>query len=96
MALREFTDADGVAWQVWNVIPTLERRGIPLAGIALSPKATRGWLAFQSATDRRRLYDPPEGWDVLSDDELRTFCRAAMPVTTRAEHPPHPPPVSGA
>lgn len=48
MALREFTDSSGVAWQVWEVHPKLTERRL----IAARRAATR-------ATSERRLLDQP-------------------------------------
>ncbi|MGZ8375636.1 MAG: hypothetical protein ACXWZS_06545 [Gemmatirosa sp.] len=39
-----------------------------------------GWLAFQAGTVRRRLVPIPDGWEALSESELRALCQAAAAV----------------
>lgn len=89
MALREFTDSSGVAWQVWEVHPKLKERGL----ITGEREAIR-------VSDERPLLDPPpfgpeqdlaqgwlafassverrrsaipESWETLSSDGLRAL-----------------------
>ena len=69
MAYREFQDADGVRWEVWDVLPnqvtsTLRYR------LRLPPDLLRGWLAFYSAKEARRLAPIPATWPIMSDAEL--------------------------
>jgi len=77
MAHREFTDPQGGRWEVWDVYPT-----VPISGRAhtLSEDAAEGWLAFQSAREKRRFYRPPPGWAEMTDEQLVFLCRHAVPV----------------
>jgi hypothetical protein len=76
MACREFTDAVGRYWVVWDVYPTLAERRHRNAGpppgtrdrrrfierrAHLRHSMTKGWLAFEAADgERRRLAPIPE------------------------------------
>ncbi len=53
----------------------------------LSPDLARGWLAFESETEKRRLAPIPQRWESLSDTELTRLCKQARPVVL----PPVPP-----
>lgn len=44
----------------------------------------RGWICFESPTEKRRLAPPPEGWDAASDEELVEMCRRGVPLGERA------------
>ena len=87
MAHRQFTDPDGVEWQVWEVIPsTAERRGTTDRRtdhrdeddrrrhvhfrVQLDDGMERGWLVFESAGEKRRVYPVPPDWASWPDDEL--------------------------
>jgi hypothetical protein len=60
---------------------TVDRRTVHgAAGLAVSPGYERGWLAFQSGLERRRLAPVPEGWAGLEGAELERLCQAATPV----------------
>lgn len=48
-----------------------------------APGLENGWVCFQSAGDKRRLYPPPTGWDGLAADELIRLCGQAEPVSPR-------------
>jgi hypothetical protein len=91
MAVRDFVDAQGVAWKVWPVIPE-----------SLQPKTAAedylgeyeaGWLCFESAAERRRLPEYPDNWEQLSEPELRALLHLATVVTKRKSRhlPPEPP-----
>jgi len=76
MAYREFHDADGVRWEVWDVLPnqvtsTLRSR------LRLPPELLRGWLAFYSAKEARRLAPIPATWPIMSDADLVAALRRA-------------------
>ena len=71
MALREFIDASGVSWRVWETAP--ER----FDGLALEYQ--RGWLTFDNGTDRYRLAPIPIEWESLSDERLALLLRLAEP-----------------
>ena len=82
MGLREVRDADGVAWNVFDVFP-LERQLAPgrPTPARLAPEMASGWLAFQSeAGERRRVVPTPAGWERLSDAELVALLAGATPA----------------
>lgn len=60
-----------------------ERRVSPGIRIALTPRLSRGWLAFESDTERRRLAPIPEEWQLLPDAELRELWRGAEQLPRR-------------
>lgn len=73
MSIREFTDDEGVRWQVWKTLPG--RTG------AVSPGLEDGWLTFAAGVHRRRLAPIPSVWDRAADDpELRMMLALAEPV----------------
>jgi hypothetical protein len=81
MACREFNDADGVRWEVWDVLPqqvapTLSSR------LRLPPELLGGWLAFYSSKEARRLAPIPATWPSMSDPELAAALKRA-PLLTR-------------
>jgi len=39
----------------------------------------KGWLTFQSKSERRRLAPAPAGWEQMSDEELEGLLRQAAP-----------------
>ena len=98
MALREFRDRAGLRWRAWDVHPGAERPGIPSVhphGPEAEPEAlfsdrvrrqfAEGWLAFETAGERRRLAPIPPGWEELPEDKLRELCeRAARLVAVPA------------
>jgi hypothetical protein len=65
-AHRAFRDDKGIYWEVWEVhprgredlIPPGMRRDLQL----VSPELSVGWLAFESAGERRRHAPIPLGW----------------------------------
>jgi len=69
MGLREFTDADGVAWRVWSIQPTNPA--------IVSPELRTGWLTFDCGSSRRRLSPIPDDWEAAEIDRLRLLCRVA-------------------
>ncbi|HEY5061375.1 MAG TPA: hypothetical protein VII52_07545 [Gemmatimonadaceae bacterium] len=88
---REIEDARGVRWTAFAVYPS--RR---TSGRAPLPDAfQRGWLAFDSGMETRRLTPIPDGWRDLSVDELRELCEKAEIAPRRStsrQSPPPPPP----
>jgi len=76
MALREFTDAAGCRWQVWDTEPVTQA--------ALAEEYRGGWLTFDNGAERRRLAPVPAAWSALPDDRLELLARAAVPVVRRA------------
>ena len=96
MASREFSDARGEPWRVWDVHPeSLERRLAedPILRPAIerrrklharlrpsSPRLAEGWLAFESRSERRRLAPIPPGWEELDAEGLRALLARAEPA----------------
>lgn len=79
-------------WDVWEVIPNLterrshrvivpvdRRRSTPQSLPALPFILRRGWLAFQSKSERRRLAPVPERWVDKTDEQLAELVRFATP-----------------
>ena len=61
----------------------VDRRGLQQAKVRLGDGLGRGWLAFQSDDERRRLAPIPAGWESLSESELRALWAAAQVVPKR-------------
>jgi hypothetical protein len=85
MAHRSFHDDLGREWEVWEVIPTaverrvgppmsrppdVDRRKVKEARVVVPDKLQRGWLAFQSGRERRRLAPIPADWNEMTASEL--------------------------
>jgi len=75
MAVREFIDAAGVTWRVWNTRPSK-------AGV-YRDRFSAGWLTFESRTERRRLAPIPPNWEDASDERLGLMSRVAEVVERR-------------
>lgn len=75
MALRVFTDRDGVEWNVWHVRPTISE------GSPLHARYREGWVCFQRADGAERYRMPidqvPPGWEVMPDERLDLLRRVA-------------------
>ena len=86
MARRRFTDAKGVEWDVFDVIvraePTLRR---PAHSQQLA--ATRAWLVFESAGERRRLAPFPIAWEEASTEELERYLAQATKISISMRRP---------
>jgi hypothetical protein len=95
MPKRQFHDATGASWDVWDVRPSdaarsaYDRRGggressspeTPLSTPSLDPLLENGWLCFQAGHDRRRFAPIPPGWWELPDGVLRVMLEIANPV----------------
>jgi hypothetical protein len=78
MPLRQFTDARGVSWQVWDTLPEK----------IVSNTLEGGWLTFQSEGEKRRLAPIPLYWANAPEDELRALLARARPVAGIAAVPP--------
>src|SRR5213595_2401957 len=52
--------------------------------VAVEPEFRKGWLAFQSGSEWRRLAPIPEGWDSMSENELLALLGRAG--ATEARH----------
>ena len=55
---------------------------------AIGGRITRGWLCFESSTERRRLQPIPDKWHVKSDAELSEMLGRAR-VAPRRTNPGH-------
>ena len=81
--IRDFVDANGRLWHVWEVPPEqLSTRARPgtYAG-----EFEGGWLAFESGdgAERRRLPGYPREWRELTNDLIEGLCRDAKPVARK-------------
>lgn len=77
MALRNFRDAEGNEWQVWDVRP-------PERPVNYLPQgAESGWLAFRSGDVMRRLRPIPSDWESASEAELQQWCERGTPARAR-------------
>lgn len=87
MAFREFTDSRGVVWRAWDV--TTEQLHPVTRGEDYMGNLSDGWLAFESAGERRRMPAPyPSDWTELSIPALETLCRSAPLVGARKTRTP--------
>ncbi|MDQ3996820.1 MAG: hypothetical protein M3303_07345 [Gemmatimonadota bacterium] len=91
MSVREFTDSENVVWRVWDVT-TAQMHPVTKNEDFMGELAD-GWLAFESATEKRRLAAPyPPEWATMPIPELEALCRRAPPVvahkprSTSGEH----------
>ena len=82
MGLREFSDRDGVLWRVWDV--TAESMDRRTATEDYMRDWQDGWLAFESATARRRLAHYPSDWMTLAPDALEQLLARAQEVRRRS------------
>jgi hypothetical protein len=81
MAHLEFSDAAGRLWEVWDVRPSISVDGTSPPGRLLGEDAEQGWLAFQSGSERRRFYRPPDDWEHFNDAQLSLLLHHAVPQT---------------
>jgi hypothetical protein len=70
MAMREFVDAAGTRWLVWDTVPARAAGLGEFAG---------GWLTFDDGAERRRLAPVPDGWAAFPDARLALLLRLAAP-----------------
>lgn len=71
VAARTFEDSAGIMWEVFEVHRASEApRGVS-AGLE------GGWLAFVSASGKRRLAPYPPSWESVSEPELERLCESA-------------------
>jgi hypothetical protein len=86
--LRGFTDTTGVEWRVWEVVPS--RAAIATSSVAQSRTSlsstpyANGWLCFESEAEKRRLAPIPNGWELVSPNEIAQLLEQATPVQSRA------------
>ena len=89
--LREFTDAAGKTWRVWDVYPSTKSKssmGGPSAEdaaqlIAAFPHRdlSEGWLCFECGSEKRRLAPIPPEWEIGAAALLEELCRRAGYIT---------------
>ena len=83
MSVREFTDSKGVEWRAWDVTP--EHMHPATRSEDYMSNLQDGWLAFESATEKRRLGAPyPSDWTTYRLPELEALCERAKLVTRRS------------
>lgn len=70
MPVRDFIDAAGVRWQVWETRPT--------TGATALPGYETGWLTFEAGAQLRRLAPIPARWEQLPERELERLCHRAV------------------
>lgn len=85
--LRQFIDENGRRWRVWDVNPVLHGQSTD-PGTPLPSGAPRGWLCFESESERRRLTPIPVGWMECDDAALQYLCGRAQPVQQAFTHRP--------
>ena len=91
MPARTFEDSAGTVWEVFEVQRSSHKAQAVTAGLE------RGWLAFISSDQKRRLAPYPTDWRTADDAELERLCgtaRAARPTGFPLES--HPSEGSGA
>jgi hypothetical protein len=81
---REIQDARGVRWVAFAVYPTRASTG----RAPLHDRFQRGWLAFDSGMETRRLAPIPENWRELPDSDLRQLCELAEVAPRRSKERP--------
>lgn len=77
MPARTFEDSAGTVWEVFEVQRSSQKVQAVTAGLE------RGWLAFISSDQKRRLAPYPADWRTADDVELERLCgsaRAARPT----------------
>src|SRR3954469_853271 len=92
MAHRSFRDDVGREWDVWEVVPTaverriarsaarppeVERRKVRETRVVVPDRLQKGWLAFQSGRERRRLAPIPADWAEMTGNELAELLHQA-------------------
>jgi hypothetical protein len=84
MALREFTDADGVRWKAWDV--TADQIHPKTRAEDYMHDLADGWLVFErtDGEEKRRLCPYPNNWEECSDAELLGLWKQADKVARRA------------
>ena len=84
---RQFRDASGVRWDVWDVHPkdatpgSYDRRSADRPEAMLDPLLEDGWLCFQTGVERRRFAPIPPNWFDLPDAVLRVMVDISSPVS---------------
>ena len=82
MAVREFTDSGGVVWRAWDVTPEQMHPQTRVEDFLF--ELSTGWLAFESAAEKRRLPAPyPADWSTMPIPALEELCRRAPSASRR-------------
>src|SRR5688500_17633836 len=82
MPVREFTDSEGIEWRVWEA-PAEQLH--PVSRVGEPMERSTGGLAFESASEKRRLPAPyPVNWGDVPLPELEALCRSAPRVVRRS------------
>jgi hypothetical protein len=76
---RVFADARGVRWDVFAVHP---EAALPVRA-PLKGSYSKGWLSFDSGTEKRRLSPIPEDWQRMSDEQLAQLLERAEVASRR-------------
>jgi hypothetical protein len=58
-----------------------DRRTLSQRRITLAEGYGRGWLTFESLSEKRRLIPIPSGWEEMSNGELRMLCQKAKAIS---------------
>ena len=86
MARRRFTDAKGIDWEVFDVIVRAEPNQRRLAH-SQQLAATKAWLVFESANERRRLAPFPIAWEEAPNAELERYLGQATRISISLKRP---------
>ena len=81
---RRFTDSGGTEWEVYLLVSTPQTVTLPPT-LPNQFRPFKTWLAFDSETERRRLWPVPLGWKDATTEELTTFLRLATKVAVVIE-----------
>jgi hypothetical protein len=83
MALREFTDADGIRWKAWDV--TSDQIHPKTKAEDYMHDLADGWLVFErwDGEEKRRLCPYPHDWEESTDAALLTLFAQADRVQRR-------------
>lgn len=87
---RVFRDGAGTSWEAFAVYPSAQSQ----SRARLPGPYRNGWLAFECASEKRRLSPIPEGWQSLAEPELIALCERAERVRRRT-HADEPRPADG-
>ena len=79
MALRELIGDDGRRWTVYSIVSdSYDDR------IGIAPGYHKGWLCFQSPTEKWRYLGIPHDWTSMGDMELLALMDEAIQVPDSA------------